>query len=209
MSIKPLNLKNFLILFLFLFSACSNTVQTSQINTIPESKGAVFQVTTTPLPGKTAKIRGEYTPIKITENLKDSIEQQDLPKIWLEFEKENGEILKIELDEQLKESLKSAGEALFHYQYVKYHSENPDEGYDATYNHSITFDNSLNKIRKSEIDSPDGKRILTEEEAKEILSKQAGLINDRYFELDDHFKPKSAFYKFKKSINEKLGYSVF
>lgn len=197
-----------LLIFVFLV-ACSNSVQNSQTIKQSESKAAVIQVIPSPFPGKTAKIRGEYSPIKITENLKDSVEQQDLPKIWLEFEQENGEVLKTELDEKLNENLKTAGEALLHYQYIKYHSENHDELANAAYNHSITFVNSLNEIRKSEINSPDGKRILTEEEAAEILSKQAGLINDRYFELDDHFNPKSAFYKFKKSVNKKLGYSIF
>lgn len=197
-----------LLIFVFL-AACSDSVQNSQIIEQPESKAALIQVTPTPFSGKTAKIRGEYAPIKLTENLKDSVEQQGLPKIWLEFEKENGEVLKTELDEKLNENLNTAGEALLRYRYIKYHSENPDEIVNAAYNHSITFVNSLNEIRKSEIDSPDGKRTFTEEEATEILSKQAGLINDRYFELDDHFNPKSAFYKFKKSVNEKLGYSIF
>ena len=73
----------------------------------------------------------------------------------------------------------------------------------------MIFNDALNEVRELEIDSPDGKRKLTEDEVKEILSKQAGLINDRYFDLDDYFKPKSAFYKFKKSVNEKFGYSVF
>ncbi len=73
----------------------------------------------------------------------------------------------------------------------------------------MTFGNSLNKISKLEIDSPDGKRNLTEDEVLKIIYKQSGLINDRYEELDDYFYPKSYFYKFKRSINEETGYSIF
>ena len=76
-------------------------------------------------------------------------------------------------------------------------------------NQSITFTNSLNAIRQLEIDSPDGKRRSTEDEINEVLDKQSGLINDRYWKLDGHFYPKSAFDRFKESVNKKLGYSIF
>jgi hypothetical protein len=199
----------FVIVFALIFSACSNLSESHEITKSVESRGNITNQTPTPFLGQIAKVRGENRDIKIAENLSASVEQQELPEIWLEFEKENGEISKIELNDDLKKKIYSAGKALFYYQYVINNSENPDERFNASYNDSMTFINTLHEIEKMEINSPDGERKLTEEEAEEILSKQAGLINDRYFELDDHFKPKSAFYKFKKSVNEKIGYSIF
>ena len=200
----------FFCLSLIFLSNCANYSKSVPTSTnISESKGSVIRVTPPPFLGQKAKVKGENQAIKITDDLKTSVEQQQLPKIWLEFDQESGEVLKTELDSKLKEQLSSDGKSLFQYQYVINNSENPDERYDVSYKNSMTFINTLNEIKKMEIDSPDGKRRLTEEETTEILFKQAGLINDRYYELDDHFKPKSAFYRFKKSINEKIGYSIF
>lgn len=209
MNIKLSNPKIFSLLLMLVFSACSETTQKPRVTGQSETKTSASQITPTPFQGKTAKIRGEYAPVKIAGNLEDSVEQQELPKIWLEFEQENDGTAKVELDGKFNENLQSAGEALFHYQFVIHQSENPDERYDAIYNHTITFVNSGSEMRRLEINSPDGKRKLTEAEINEIFNKQAGLINDRYYELDDYFYPKSSFYKFKKSVNEKFGYSIF
>ena len=168
-----------------------------------------MRITPPPFLGQKATVKGENQAIKIANDLKTSVEQQELPSVWLDFEQENGKVLRTELDDKFDENLKSAGEALFRYQYVKHHSENPDERYYASYDQLMIFENTCNKMSKLEIDSPNGKRNLTEDEILEILYKQSGLINDRYYELDDYFYPKSSFYKFKKSVNEKLGYSIF
>lgn len=200
-----------LILFalLTLLSACSNKTEITTKSDITESKADTFSPTSTPFTGQKATIRGEMPQMKIADNLKDSVEQQDLPHIWLEFEQENGNPLKVELNDQTKSNLASVGKALYKYQYVKNNSENPDEKANTAYNHSLSFADSLNGIRNLEMDLPDGKRKLTDEEIYNLLSKQAGLINDRYYELDDHFKPKSSFYRFKQSVNKKLGYDLF
>ncbi|HVE59201.1 MAG TPA: hypothetical protein VNB22_20425 [Pyrinomonadaceae bacterium] len=175
----------------------------------PETKGGVMTVTPSPFLGQRAKIRGENFSIKIAENLEASVFQQELPNIWLEFEQGNGEVSRIELDSKFNENLKSAGEHLYRYQFVINNSENPDDRAQASYNQLMSSVNARNEIRKLEADLPDGKRKLTEDEIEGIFRKQSGLINDRYFELDDHFKPKSSFYKLKKSISKKLGYSIF
>ncbi|MEP6902090.1 MAG: hypothetical protein ABJA66_10085 [Actinomycetota bacterium] len=180
----------FVIFVLFSFSSCADSPKSVLTAKVASSANTVSAVPA-PILGQLAKIRGENQAIKITGNLKDSVEQQKLPNIWLEFDQGNGNVLRTELDGKFNEYLKSHGEALFRYQYVINHSENPDERYDASYNHSLTFGNSLNGIRNLEIDLPDGKRKLTEVEIKEILSKQSGLINDRYDELNDYFNPKN------------------
>ncbi len=211
MFIKNSTIKlTFLCSLLLSVSNCANSSDsvTGSAN-ISETKVGVVQITPTPFAGKAAKIKSDYLSVKTAGNLKDSVEQQELPKIWLEFDKENGQILRVDLDDKFDEDLKAAGEALFRYQYVIKHSENPDERYDASYKQLTTFDKTRNKMSKLEIDSPNGKRNLTEGEILEILYKQSGLINDRYEELDDYFYPKTSFYKFKKSVNEKLGYAIF
>lgn len=192
---------------ILLLSACSTSHHqtTQQI----ETRAVAIAINSNTFSGKTAIIKGEYAPIKVNENLKDSVEQQELPNIWLEFEKENGEIKKVKLDANSIKKLDIAGKSLFNYRFLKNNSDDSNVIVNSAYNHSINFGNALNTLRVMKIDSPDGRRKLTEEEVQEILDKQAGLINDRYFELDDHFKPKSEFYKFKKSINEKFGYQIF
>ena len=209
MAVKSSGVKITSLLIVLFFSACSRSVETTQTDIKYESKAAAIAVTPTPFLGKPAIIRGEYQPMKIAADLKGSVDQQETPKIWLEFEKENAELQKVELNDDFKEKLIVAGKLLLNYQYVIHNSENPDERYDASYNQLKNAVWTRNDFREMEINSPDGKRKLTEEEVDQIFSKQAGLINDRYFEIDDHFKPKSAFYNFKKSVNEKLGYSVF
>jgi len=184
-------------------------LENTQVINRSETKGGAMTVTPSPFLGQKAKIRGENSPVKIAENLEVSVLQQELPNIWLEFERENGEVSTIELDNRFHENLKSAGNSLFHYQFVINNSENPDEKAQASYDQLISAANARNEIRKFEADLPGGKRKLTEDEIDGIFKKQSGLINDRYFELDDHFKPKSDFYRFKKSINEKFGYSIF
>lgn len=75
-------------------------------------------MTPTPFLGKIAVIRSEYQALKIGDNLKESVEQQDLPEIWLVFEKENGESQRVELNDIFKEKLAVTGRLLFNYQYT-------------------------------------------------------------------------------------------
>lgn len=119
MLFKNFTLKStFFCLFIFLASNCADSSKSIPSTTVPETKAAVVQVTPAPFLGQMAKVQGENQAIKITDNLKSSIEQQELPKIWLEFDRENGEILRTELDNKFTENLYSAGQALFRYQYV-------------------------------------------------------------------------------------------
>lgn len=207
MIIKLLNITTLSLFSVLIFSACSNS--SHQENQQSETKASVISLNESSLLVKTGTVKGEYESIKITENLKDSVEKQNLPKIWLEFEQENGEILKTELDDKYKENLNSVGRQLFYYRYIKYRSENTTEIANAAYNHSKSFGKALNSLRKLEIDLPNGKRKMTEDEVIQVLDTQSEMINKRYFELDDHFYPKSSFYRFKESVNEKLGYQIF
>ena len=209
MAIKFFKLKLLLISIVLFLLACSGSNNNLQTENKIETRGGVILVTPTPFLGKTAVINSEYQPIKIADSLKSSVEQQDLPKIWLEFQNKNSEIQKVELNDTFKKKLAVAGRLLLNYQYIINNSEDPNERFDASYNQLQNAVWTRNDFREMEIDSPDGKRKLTEDEVSEIFDEQAGLINDRYFALDDHFKPKSAFFRFKKSVNEKLGYQIF
>ncbi len=209
MMIKLFKTSLFTLAVLTAFSACSKSSESAQNSKESETRASVIELTPTPFIGQKAKVRGENQTIRVADNLKDSVEQQELPNIWLEFDEGNSKFLRTAPDSNFNENLRLVGQALLHYQYVINNSANGDERFNASYNHSITFEKTINAMRQSEIDSPDGKRKLTEDEIRDILHKQAGLVNDRYFELDDYFKPKSAFYRFKKSFNEKLGYLIF
>lgn len=209
MTIKYPKKKLFFILIVLFLTACSVTNDKRQTELKSETNAGVIEVMPTPFFGKVAIIKSDFEPIKFQDNLKSSVEQQELPKIWLEFQKENSEMQKVELDDTFREKLSVAGRLLFNYRYVINNSENPDERYNASYNQLQNAVWTRNDFREMKIDSPDGERKLTEDEVSAIFDKQNGLINDRYFELEDHFKPKSAFYKFKKSINEKLGHQIF
>lgn len=200
-----------LILFVLLTlpSACSKTSETTAKSDVGESKAGTFAVTPTPFTGQKVIIKGEMPQIIIADDLKDSVDRQELPHIWLELEQANGEVLRTELDDKLKESLRAAGNALLRYQYVIHHSEDPNERFNASFNHLKTSANERDRISQLEISLPGGNRTLTEEEISNLFRKQSGLINDRYWELDDHFYPKSSFYRFKEYVNKKLSYDLF
>jgi hypothetical protein len=191
MMIKSLAVQFFILAVLLMFSSCSNTLENAEVIRQSETKGGAMTTTPSPFLGQKAKIRGENSPIKIAESLEATVLQQELPNIWLEFEQANGEVSRIELDNRFDENLKSAGNSLFRYQFVINNSENPDERAQASYNQLMSTANARNEIRRLEANLPDGKRKLTEDEIEGIFNKQSGLINDRYFELDDYFKPKS------------------
>lgn len=176
------------VLAILLISSCVNTQNSPpKIESESESKAAVILVTPTPFLGQRAGIQGENPPIKFAESFQDSIKQQEPPHVWLEFRQENEENLKVEFSDKINQELKSIWRVSLTYRNVKRNSKNPDELYDAVYNHGTTYVNSVNEIRELEIDSPDGKRKLTEDEIKEIIDVEIELTVDRYEELNEHF----------------------
>ncbi|HEY8560928.1 MAG TPA: hypothetical protein VIL74_11195 [Pyrinomonadaceae bacterium] len=199
----------FMIAGALIFSGCSGLSENHEARAENITTGAGAIVSSEPVPDRLAKIAGQNQAITITSDLKTSVARQPLPVIWLEFEHENSEPVRVELDDKAKENLRFAGEALFNYKFVVDHSENPDERYEASYNQIKTYINALNEIRKLKMALPDGERKLTEAEIREIINVHSGLVNARYEELGRHFYPESALSEFKTSVNEKLGYRVF
>ncbi|MBS1797809.1 MAG: hypothetical protein JSS81_28565 [Acidobacteria bacterium] len=191
------------------FSACTNSSGRVAATEAVEARGGVMVQNVSPPAGPAAEVRGVYDEIGFADDLKTSVDRQGLPVVWLEYAGANGETVRIDLDGEAGKSVEAAGRTLFDYRYARDYSTDRQERYDTAYRQTVSAVSAANKLRTFEIDAPGGKRKLTDEEAWAVLNKQAGLINDRYFELDEHFAPKGPLDRLKRYVNEKLGSPVF
>lgn len=192
MTAKNSAIKSLIFLLPLLLASCNDTRNLpAKVENASESKATVVLVTPTPFTGQRAIVRGENLPIKFAGNFQDSIKQQEPPHVWLEFPQQNEENLKVELGEKINEKLKAIWQVSLTYRNVKRNSKSPDELYDASFNHSMTYIHSRDEMMILEVDSPDGKRRLTEGEIEEIIDVAINLMVDRYEELNDHFNQKN------------------
>jgi hypothetical protein len=149
------------------------------------SGGVAVTVTRGPHPAWEGKAAGDVQPFeRKDEDLKTALLSQPVPDIWLEFAEgqRNGQsprktpdtketIIKVTLPPDARAILKSFWEEALKFDYkeafVKPRSAQESYDRDVAWSRYITA--SISKLRKVEIAAPDGRRVLSDKEAPDLI----------------------------------------
>ncbi len=99
--------------------------------------------------------------------------------MWFELEGADGEIIRVEL---LKDDNSAADEVwkkLAKYHAAKRYSSDANEKAQSAYDHSISYGNLLNRLRRTTVKVSDKETDLTENEINDLLDLQSKLFGLR------------------------------
>ncbi len=151
------------------------------------SKGAKETTTSNSFDGQELVFKGENAEIKIEDDLKTSLENQNHPKLWFEYKDEKENIVKKEISNEIIEIIENKWKSHLIYLYHTNITDNKDAIYESTFGNSMEGEASSKKLEKLEIELPKKRTNFTKDEIKTLIALQEKLATERFEELAKHF----------------------
>lgn len=170
-------------------SETNGTIKSStSLNENSKSNANAITPKPTQFVGKKITPKGQNSPITFEKDFKTSILTQTQPQIWIEYQDENKSLIRKDLTDEVKKSLEVKWKANLTYLFEKYENQVKNNLAQAGYEDTVSFVNSLNKLRQSNFELPEGRTKLTDDEIKEMLLMHGKLSTKRFNELQAHFE---------------------